>query len=151
MLRRPPRPNRTDTLFPYSTLFRSSVWSYRSLRTSCVSTSSSGRPFPSILEGRRASENRSGRGKQNDEARALDHAVRPIAVLRRDRAVMRLHDLLGDRQAEPGMRAELFALRPLAVEAVEDRAELAFGNTGPFVLDHRSEEQTSELQSLMRL
>src|SRR3546814_992115 len=29
MLRRPPRSTRTDTLFPYTTLFRSSLWSSR--------------------------------------------------------------------------------------------------------------------------
>src|SRR3546814_2772418 len=26
MIRRPPRPTRTDTLFPYTTLFRSTTW-----------------------------------------------------------------------------------------------------------------------------
>src|SRR3546814_14994922 len=29
MIRRPPRSTRTDTLFPYTTLFRSSVWTIR--------------------------------------------------------------------------------------------------------------------------
>src|SRR3546814_1513749 len=31
MIRRPPRSTRTDTLFPYTTLFRSSVWKFSRL------------------------------------------------------------------------------------------------------------------------
>src|SRR3546814_12815730 len=32
MIRRPPRSTRTDTLFPYTTLFRSSVWAQYTVR-----------------------------------------------------------------------------------------------------------------------
>src|SRR3546814_329570 len=35
MIRRPPRSTRTDTLFPYTTLFRSGVWT-RSLKRSLM-------------------------------------------------------------------------------------------------------------------
>src|SRR3546814_1616141 len=32
MIRRPPRSTRTDTLFPYTTLFRSLIWKFPSLK-----------------------------------------------------------------------------------------------------------------------
>src|SRR3546814_14286326 len=35
MIRRPPRSTRTDTLFPYTTLFRSKTWVTPSSRTGC--------------------------------------------------------------------------------------------------------------------
>src|SRR3546814_5420103 len=35
MIRRPPRSTRTDTLFPYTTLFRSSYWSFSWHETNC--------------------------------------------------------------------------------------------------------------------
>ena len=53
-----------------------------------------------------------------------------------DGAAMRVDDLLGDGEAEPGMGAELFAGRTLAVEALEDRLELVLGDAGAFILDH---------------
>src|SRR3546814_2930448 len=33
MIRRPPRSTRTDTLFPYTTLFRSSIWDYHRIES----------------------------------------------------------------------------------------------------------------------
>src|SRR3546814_20090341 len=36
MIRRPPRSTRTDTLFPYTTLFRSSAGPHRAAAASCV-------------------------------------------------------------------------------------------------------------------
>src|SRR3546814_4591199 len=41
MIRRPPRSTRTDTLFPYTTLFRSTAWaSFREMRTPVASITS---------------------------------------------------------------------------------------------------------------
>src|SRR3546814_11215225 len=41
MIRRPPRSTRTDTLFPYTTLFRSALWPGRapSFHNTCVAAS----------------------------------------------------------------------------------------------------------------
>src|SRR3546814_8425804 len=36
MIRRPPRSTRTDTLFPYTTLFRSDSWKYAPLSRSII-------------------------------------------------------------------------------------------------------------------
>src|SRR3546814_2774183 len=94
MIRRPPRSTRTDTLFPYTTLFRSRV---RLLMAS-----------PAERSGRQVS-------------RAID-------ALRRGQPVV-----IRDGKA---------AVTVLAVELAEDDTLAA--------LD-RSEEHTSELQSLMRI
>src|SRR3546814_2831142 len=87
MIRRPPRSTRTDTLFPYTTLFRSGVWFDRDA------------------------------GRQHGErlAEALAHQGRLAA------------------------RAGNGQIAPLAVE------RLLVGG------EARSEEHTSELQSLMRI
>src|SRR3546814_8423609 len=37
MIRRPPRSTRTDTLFPYTTLFRSNLFDFAILKTSVIS------------------------------------------------------------------------------------------------------------------
>src|SRR3546814_8669543 len=91
MIRRPPRSTRTDTLFPYTTLFRSVV-AHRGDRTI--------------------------RCRQVDPARSTD---------RQQPRHPRTGDLAGDRP-----------LHPLRAAPLPDR-------TG------RSEEHTSELQSLMRI
>src|SRR3546814_7040910 len=54
MIRRPPRSTRTDTLFPYTTLFRS----LEPLRRNCGTTSSPGRcgPWPSVRSEEHTSE-----------------------------------------------------------------------------------------------
>src|SRR3546814_8516161 len=104
MIRRPPRSTRTDTLFPYTTLFRSLVDDER------------GEEF----------------GRENVEVE------RTVAVRRR--AVGRGRDRFHAVQADAG----------------ELRAEPANGDRAAFAgvaLDRnaRSEEHTSELQSLMRI
>src|SRR3546814_7348477 len=99
MLRRPPKSTRTDTLFPYTTLFRSQLQA----RHACL----------------------------DDLARIEPHLVKRIA-------------------AHPGHVAD-HAMRPVVVAlgryARHDQALGADGN----VHFHRSEEHTSELQSLMRI
>src|SRR5262249_44968554 len=55
-----------------------------------------------------------------------------------DLSAMRLADLLGDAEAEPGVGAELLARRALAVKAVEDGDELVGRNAGPLVRHDRS-------------
>src|SRR3546814_4801870 len=93
MIRRPPRSTRTDTLFPYTTLFRSPMSTVNPVR--------------------------------------LNHAVLFVADLK---------------------RAETFYTGVIGFEvaAREPRANAAFLRL-PRSGNHRSEEHTSELQSLMRI
>src|SRR3546814_8610703 len=94
MIRRPPRSTRTDTLFPYTTLFRS----------------------------QRAGPEQQHRQRAPDLAFEMEHAMREIVQNRRERAV--------DMPRLPAFVAEITDQRGAAI---------------------RSEEHTSELQSLMRI
>src|SRR3546814_4544020 len=58
MKRRPPRSTRTDTLFPYTTLFRSRHGGSTSRFTSTGSSANVGRASPGALEGIRKSDRR---------------------------------------------------------------------------------------------
>src|SRR3546814_6613764 len=97
MIRRPPRSTRTDTLFPYTTLFRSL---------------------------RRRTVGAVGRGRLRHRRRARRHP--------------RLHGLVRRRLCGPRVVAHLEGRR--AADPAERTA-----------LSARSEEHTSELQSLMRI
>src|SRR3546814_1745587 len=109
MIRRPPRSTRTDTLFPYTTLFRS---------------------HPRALE---PSAGLSDPGIKTRHAREYGkHAKRDD----------------GQRQC-PGLKEGKKAVPPAASDDADrhDEAERANGHPAP----QRSEEHTSELQSLMRI
>src|SRR3546814_4530505 len=116
MIRRPPRSTRTDTLFPYTTLFRS---------------------------------------RRGDLARP----ARPLPVLRRGKAVCpfpeaggALHPVRGAARPPALRRCGALAHHPRgrphrgAADAV-GRARQSLAD----LARHRSEEYTSELQSLMRI
>src|SRR3546814_9399961 len=105
MIRRPPRSTRTDTLFPYTTLFRSRSWSW-SLRRS----------------DRCKACRRSARRRCRGTGSGCHARARPV---RRSRA-----GSLDDSRAQQ-------------IVHVDDAAKM----TGIV----RSEEHTSELQSLMRI
>src|SRR3546814_1616080 len=75
MIRRPPRSTRTDTLFPYTTLFRSPAWPRRNIP----------RPFKTV-------ENRKGRGSQkafraNPGLRSEEHTSELQSLMRISYAV----------------------------------------------------------------
>src|SRR5258708_19310809 len=74
-------------------------------------------------------------GKPHDKPRADHAAVGTAAILGANGAAMRLDDLLGHGETEPGMGAHLLAPRPLAVEALEDRFELVLGDARARILD----------------
>src|SRR3546814_6888823 len=101
MIRRPPRSTRTDTLFPYTTLFRSAFEpSYQEAWFSSRLASSSAR-----------------RASTEYVCASVSERLRPAAL----------------------------------VETCELELELVWRRKPSRVLDQRSEEHTSELQSLMRI
>src|SRR3546814_738522 len=165
MRRRPPRSTRTDTLFPYTTLFRSHV--LLAVERHAAERLAGRQPVeadPGIVGGdtRRVGPGTDGhihlqhlRDRRRQPcgfgAGAVDEifALEGHAVLGGDAAAERLHpldiavrDCLGMVDDEAGLEG-LFLVDPLedGQEAVD---RLVIGRM-------RSEEHTSELQSLMRI
>src|SRR3546814_1612994 len=125
MIRRPPRSTRTDTLFPYTTLFRSA-------RCRCATSPSAWacRSRPSIaMQASAAAVHRSRRLQQPMADRAKRPPGEALIDLRRRLSLLPPRD--------PG-RTEIIA-----------RAAEAYG-ISIWTL-YRSEEHTSELPSLMRI
>src|SRR3546814_1297205 len=143
MIRRPPRSTRTDTLFPYTTLFRSHVGHADDVAA----------PAPIEL--------RLGTGR---ELRAFHHHVGAGAAQRQpefppgrfQRVAQPGADRVGDRDVgdHAGAEERLLSREGAVDELVDDDegtgreipAQRADGAER-----HRSEEHTSELQSLMRI
>src|SRR3546814_6053889 len=123
MIRRPPRSTRTDTLFPYTTLFRSSParrgWRRRADREA--------RPHQPRLEDGEGRQALRFRGARRRRRRQGPRRLRPRQGPRGSRS-----DFEGDRRGEEGDDPRSAARRPHAASR------------------RRSEEHTSELQSLMR-
>src|SRR3546814_3585990 len=108
MIRRPPRSTRTDTLFPYTTLFRSAE--PRGLRL--------GKKIPrGAVAGRADDDHRVGEARSNEVGAEIGRAF-----------------LKGNQQVETARRGR-------GGDAAEQRE----------IKGVRSEEHTSELQSLMRI
>src|SRR3546814_10328669 len=115
MIRRPPRSTRTDTLFPYTTLFRSASpasrrWTAPGRWHACC--------FPSCREG--------GTDMYEQDENAEHEAM------------TRLFDLTRNGETDNCEYSQLDSM-------IYGRLEQAYGSDG------RSEEHTSELQSLMRI
>src|SRR3546814_10352087 len=111
MIRRPPRSTRTDTLFPYTTLFRS---------PSCGHTNFTGHPFRTI------------------EAGSMSRTFAYLRVSTVDQTTdNQLHEI----------EAAGFAAQPRRIVAETISGSVAAKERKGF----RSEEHTSELQSLMRI
>src|SRR3546814_5284628 len=125
MIRGPPRSTRTDTLFPYTTLFRSLVFDQTdprevARRRRAVDLAAVGRHHRLVGPGRRLCDEDSG----GDEARTSEAAEMAL-----------------DAREEHG------AGRGAAHG--DDRHHRSFPLSG-VTIPKRSEEHTSELQSLMR-
>src|SRR3546814_2611660 len=119
MIRRPPRPTRTDTLFPYTTLFRSAGAEPTSGEDSARSCRRQRDHDPAIsCRSRRP-------GRQRDCAR---HQSQPEHLFRHPQNARR-RGVCGIRSRQQALPARHRALAPVP----------------------RSEEHTSELQSLMRI
>src|SRR3546814_5263531 len=142
MIRRPPRSTRTDTLFPYTTLFRS-------------------RRPPAGTAGGEAAHERLGRPSLDPLPRGAHEAL-PRDAWRRRRAVeiaLRAAGLLGRPALRPGCAGRCLGSRE-GLDAggapAATRPGAAAGAAHAVPRAHadcrrgRSEEHTSELQSLMR-
>src|SRR3546814_7456642 len=125
MLRRPPRSTRTDTLFPYTTLFRS-------MRAAALRV----------------------------DLRTLGQRQRHFAAMAHRVALpAQRHLRQADARARRGnAAATAYRLRHQAKSAVAGRADAQHGVVDHDLVRvavvgaaHRSEEHTSELQSLMRI
>src|SRR3546814_10912869 len=121
MIRRPPRSTRTDTLFPYTTLFRSRLDGVAGYPGARAQRAGVGKPF-----GARRPRLPRQTGGQEEIARLM-HELIALAIV-----------LPGDRAAVPAG----FGL---------GRGEQLRQAPGILAQRARSEEHTSELQSLMRI
>src|SRR3546814_2387491 len=133
MIRRPPRATRTDTLFPYTTLFRSGFVS--GTGRSIVTSGLDHRHHPAL-----------GQAVAHLDLEFLDHAGewrrhfhRRLVRLQRDQPLV-LFDRVTDRNQHLDHRY---------VVVTADIGDSCFLQIGHATLRGRSEEHTSELQSLM--
>src|SRR3546814_2601408 len=132
MLRRPPRSTRTDTLFPYTTLFRSTL-----VEAECVQR---GEPVAGVLRPH----------GQVTQGRVDSFGAQRV-----------LHGAQLELDAGPRLVGHRDPLARLAIAALfepppSEESEKASGERGADAADRgdhevRSEEHTSELQSLMRI
>src|SRR3546814_5502905 len=133
MIRRPPRSTRTDTLFPYTTLFRSVIGSRAGL-IEC-----GGPPPDAVSEGPVLVPHR--RAPRGVRVRQLERDC-PRPPLERS----------GRRCEAADPRRDLLPRRAAADAPLSPRGALAAQATaGGSRTVARSEEHTSELQSLMRI
>src|SRR3546814_3821318 len=124
MIRRPPRSTRTDTLFPYTTLFRSPLYFDVHLPANARfehALDDARTAFVYVYDGEATV---AGKPLPNRAAGTLDAG-----------------DTVRIDAGPQGARVLLLAAKPLGEPIVQ---------YGPFVMN-RSEEHTSELQSLMRI
>src|SRR3546814_3614197 len=138
MIRRPPRSTRTDTLFPYTTLFRSQSGGLRQPRTPGVEL----RRRDDLEVGRAVGGAQfvaARRAQTGDFDRAVGFEAKELG---RDPSHRTRHQrVAGEEDRQP--LADLKDMRSPA-------AEPGFGHVADGDVE-RSEEHTSELQSLMRI
>src|SRR3546814_4364756 len=123
MLPRPPRSTRTDTLFPYTTLFRSTPWTGLRERSDRPSALVGAVPLSDV-------ETRHRLHRDVAFGRLRPQLRQPAPAARREHV---RHDL--------GQRSQPEGVAPLPAR----HAQVARA------LDDRSEEHTTELQSLLRI
>src|SRR3546814_1590314 len=145
MIRRPPRSTRTDTLFPYTTLFRSGKscrFNAKQDHNAYMNAPTLPRslrkapPLPKQLDARLASDFSGLLHEQKTEllmAIYLDHSGHVA-------------------RSSPRLRVERARHSCQSVQSCKRRCCLAMIDSSCYTIIHpRSEEHTSELQSLMRL
>src|SRR3546814_7881624 len=136
MIRRPPRSTRTDTLFPYTTLFRSTQ------DTDAVNLGQ----FNAALEN--VDADLAGAVKYDDE----DKSTLTLAGDGGTTIANVAPGMLSTTSTEAVNGAQLFGMGDSMAQYLGGGASMgAQGFSGPTYLIQRSEEHTSELQSLMRI
>src|SRR3546814_2989087 len=151
MIRRPPRSTRTDTLFPYTTLFRSPAGADEDRGERAAEGERQGlqgapreaerRDQDAGGEDRRTDSPMAGREGQAGRRAEAEGAARPGA--------QRAGDRPAQRRPEPGQRAEV--RRDSRNGAAARRGQGGTGKSHTERGGDKSEEHTSELQSLIRI
>src|SRR3546814_8455000 len=142
MIRRPPRSTRTDTLFPYTTLFRSDKG---------AGVRHPGRRHRLLFGDAGAPECRGGRAPHHLGGRRRDlPGHRPRRLLRGLLLVDRVELMAVDKEEREEIRQEIASADAVRPEkfAVAIRVRGLVNQFGDAVVHDRSEEHTSELQSL---
>src|SRR3546814_2153246 len=144
MIRRPPRSTRTDTLFPYTTLFRSQYWEVWTTAPFSL-TSWTHRPLGTMVLGvaYRANVPWNETGYNNPEfEKALDKAESLLDVEERRKAMETVEKILQD---------DAIMVQPFFRSVFTATTDKVKGYVSHPTRYHqfRSEEHTSELQSLM--
>src|SRR3546814_9087459 len=146
MIRRPPRSTRTDTLFPYTTLFRSEF------EEGVGEVAISGTDLGLIL-------GRAGRFRRKQEAQRADLAAVEPGDQRHPRlltTIERIDELARQDAAVDRAPRQIARFRRLVDQRLGIHRQQRGDLDGAELLRHlltrrlRSEEHTSELQSLMR-
>src|SRR3546814_8329216 len=130
MIRRPPRSTRTDTLFPYTTLFRSAQRAIAFLPVAAAERI--GDQFDAAAVG---------------QAPQLRRPVLRAVIDRRVQAALLEERMLAAARGANDVRADV----PRDVDARKSDAAAGVVDQHGIVAAQRSEEHTSELQSLMRI
>src|SRR3546814_8234625 len=117
MIRRPPRSTRTDTLFPYTTLFRSDLSVFENVA------------FP-----------------LREHTKLPEAAIRDIVLMKLEAVGLRGARDLYPEELSGGMSRRVALARAIALDPEMVMYDEPFTGQDPI----RSEEHTSELQSLMR-
>src|SRR3546814_10456275 len=126
MIRRPPRSTRTDTLFPYTTLFRSQSADVQVVQDREQPLAQVGARRPAM------------RLRQGDRQALLHEIVRLVGVA---------HQGAGIASQPDHMQMQCFP----KLTVVHPRCLVPFYRSERQTIRRRSEEHTSELQSLMRI
>src|SRR3546814_5339380 len=138
MIRRPPRSTRTDTLFPYTTLFRSSIEVAQIARSISRALGLNEDLAEAVALAHDLGHTCFGHAGED----ALKQAMAPYGGFDHNEQTFRILTLLERRYAE-------FDGLNLTWETLEGIVKHNGPLTGPAAA--RSEENTSELQSLMRI